>query len=106
MFKKSFVILMSLLMMGFIANAQQQETGQNLDYNVISTAVPFMIIAPDARSAGMGDLGVSTSACPRDTRPGSASISGKTSSTSSPANWQKSSSSTATPTTPRPSAPR
>ena len=61
MFKKSFVILMSLLMMGFIANAQQQETGQNLDYNVISTAVPFMIIAPDARSAGMGDLGVSTS---------------------------------------------
>ena len=61
MIKRSFVILMSLLMMGFIANAQQQETGQNLDYNVISTAVPFMIIAPDARSAGMGDLGVSTS---------------------------------------------
>ena len=52
---------MSLLMMGFVAKAQQQETGQDLDYNVISTAVPFMIIAPDARSAGMGDLGVSTS---------------------------------------------
>ena len=61
MFKKSFVILMSLLMTGVMAKAQMQETGQNLDYNVISTAVPFMIIAPDARSAGMGDLGVSTS---------------------------------------------
>lgn len=35
--------------------------GQNLDYNVISTAVPFMSIAPDARSSAMGDIGVSTS---------------------------------------------
>ncbi len=35
--------------------------GQNLEYNVISTAVPFMMIAPDARSAAMGDVGVSTS---------------------------------------------
>ena len=43
MFKKSFVVLMSLLMMGFIAKAQinsGEETGQNLEYNVISTAVP------------------------------------------------------------------
>lgn len=61
MIKKSFVILMSLLMAGVIAKAQTQITGKNIDYNVISTAVPFMIIAPDARSAGMGDLGVSTS---------------------------------------------
>ena len=50
-------------MTGVIAKAQsvQGRTGQDTDYNVISTAVPFMIIAPDARSAGMGDLGVSTS---------------------------------------------
>ena len=48
-------------MTGVIAKAQMQETGQDLEYNVISTAVPFMIIAPDARSAGMGDIGVSTS---------------------------------------------
>lgn len=61
MIKKSFLVLISLLLMGVIAKAQMQETGQNLDYNVISTAVPFMIIAPDARSAGMGDIGVSTS---------------------------------------------
>ena len=64
MFKKSIVILMSLLMMGFVVKAQinpGEETGQDLEYNVISTAVPFMIIAPDARSGSMGDLGVSTS---------------------------------------------
>ena len=55
---------MSLLMMGFVVKAQinpGEETGQDLEYNVISTAVPFMIIAPDARSGSMGDLGVSTS---------------------------------------------
>ena len=61
MVKKSLVVLMALLMTGVIGKAQMQETGQNLDYNVISTAVPFMLIAPDARSAGMGDIGVSTS---------------------------------------------
>ena len=31
------------------------------DYNVISTAAPFMMIAPDARASAMGDVGVSTS---------------------------------------------
>ncbi len=54
MIKKSFLVLMALLMTGVVAKAQ------NDDYNVISTAVPSMIIAPDARSAGMGDLGVSS----------------------------------------------
>lgn len=29
--------------------------------SVITTGVPFMLIAPDARSAGMGDIGVATS---------------------------------------------
>ena len=62
MMRKSFLILMSLLMAGMVAKAQQGVvTGQGLDYNVIRTAVPFLIIAPDARSAGMGDIGVSTS---------------------------------------------
>ena len=31
------------------------------NYNVITTAVPFLIISPDSRSGGMGDVGVSTS---------------------------------------------
>ena len=65
MTKKSFLVLTCLMLLGLGAKAQgsdvQGHTGQNLDYNVISTAVPFMIIAPDARSAGMGDVGVSTS---------------------------------------------
>ena len=63
MVKKSLFVLIGLLMAGFMANAQsvQGRTGQDMDYNVISTAVPFMIIAPEARSAGMGDAGVSTS---------------------------------------------
>ena len=29
---------------------------------VITTGVPFLLISPDARSAGMGELGVATSA--------------------------------------------
>lgn len=62
MIKKSFVILLGLLMAGVIAKGQQGVvTGQGLEYNVIPTAVPFMMIAPDARSAGMGDIGVATS---------------------------------------------
>jgi hypothetical protein len=31
------------------------------DTRVITTGVPFMLIAPDARAAGMGDMGVATS---------------------------------------------
>ena len=30
---------------------------------VITTGVPFLLISPDARSAGMGELGVATSRC-------------------------------------------
>ena len=29
---------------------------------VITTGVPFLLITPDARAAGMGDIGVATSA--------------------------------------------
>ena len=36
--------------------------GQNDDYRVITTAVPFLSITPDARAAGMGDAGVATQA--------------------------------------------
>ena len=35
--------------------------GQDLS-RVITTGVPFLLIAPDARAAGMGDLGVATPA--------------------------------------------
>jgi hypothetical protein len=35
--------------------------GQEKSYNPINTAVPFLMIAPDSRAAGMGDAGVATS---------------------------------------------
>ena len=40
----------------------EQSTGQNLsdEYNVITTAVPFMTITPDSRGGGMGDVGIGT----------------------------------------------
>ncbi|MGB6268481.1 MAG: hypothetical protein WBF67_05665, partial [Olleya sp.] len=31
------------------------------DSRVITTGIPFALIAPDARSAGLGDMGVATS---------------------------------------------
>lgn len=59
-----FTLLFLMLFAAFGLKAQSgvdKVLGQNLEYNVISTAVPFMIIAPDARSSAMGDVGVSTS---------------------------------------------
>ena len=62
---KIFTLLFVLLFATNGIKAQDvsidQIVGQNLEYNVISTAVPFMMIAPDARSSAMGDVGVSTS---------------------------------------------
>ncbi len=64
---KIFTLLFVMLLASVNINAQNDNVhidgiyGQNLDYNVISTAVPFMMIAPDARSSAMGDVGVSTS---------------------------------------------
>jgi hypothetical protein len=50
---KKTILLLILLFVAIIAKAQQ---------NVITTAVPFLLVAADARSAGMGDQGVATSA--------------------------------------------
>ena len=36
--------------------------GQDADRRVITTAVPFMLISPDARGSAMGDVGAATSA--------------------------------------------
>ena len=61
---KIFTLLCLMLFASYGVKAQSgvdKVLGQDLDYNVISTAVPFMMIAPDARSSAMGDVGVSTS---------------------------------------------
>ena len=51
---KKFTILFLLVSIQFI-NAQQQ------DSRVITTGVPFLLVAADARAAGMADQGVATS---------------------------------------------
>ncbi len=45
----------------FLANGQQVEIIPYEDSRVITTGVPFLLIASDARGAGMGDMGVATS---------------------------------------------
>ncbi len=49
----------------YFISAQAQNTIElrpnSVDSRVITTGVPFMLIAPDARAAGMGDMGVATS---------------------------------------------
>jgi len=63
--KQSFSLLMSaailLIIMPGRSKAQDQSNllGQ---LNTITTAVPFLIISPDARAGGMGDAGVASSA--------------------------------------------
>jgi hypothetical protein len=56
--------LLLLLAFAFIIKAGAQETivFPNQDRRVITTGVPFVLIAPDARAAAMGDMGVATSA--------------------------------------------
>ncbi len=57
--KKLFIpILLGLV--AFKSMAQEDNTG--IENRVITTGVPFMLIAADPRAAGMGDIGVVTSA--------------------------------------------
>jgi len=82
--KIKFLTLTALLFAGFIAKSQSVnfQSGDNtfhkiatavsstqsniykpgVDFSVITTAVPFLLIGPDARAGGMGDGGVATSA--------------------------------------------
>ncbi len=42
-------------------NTSKNGTDFDLQLNTITTAVPFLLIAPDSRATGMGDIGVATS---------------------------------------------
>ncbi len=44
-----------------INNTDGNLIGQNVTYNPIQTAVPFLTIAPDSRAGAMGDIGLATS---------------------------------------------
>jgi len=50
-----------LFVPGLVTVGQTLSTGQEVRYNPISTAVPFLTITPDSRHGAMGDVGVATS---------------------------------------------
>lgn len=59
-----YLTILSAALFLFSSNASAQVVAkENLlgQRNVITTAVPFLTITPDARAAGMGDVGVATS---------------------------------------------
>src|SRR5215213_8291326 len=51
---KLAALLVLCNLMTLVARSQQK-------INVVTTAVPFLRISPDARAGGMGDLGIATS---------------------------------------------
>ena len=46
----------------YLAPPSTTVSGQDAERNVITTAMPFLLISPDSRSAGMGDVGAALSA--------------------------------------------
>lgn len=61
--KKLFTIVGSLLLGGSLLAqlTDKDDKLSNLQMNTITTAVPFLMIAPDSRAAGMGDAGLGLS---------------------------------------------
>lgn len=49
------------IVIGITGNLQAQEGNGNNSINITTTAVPFLRISPDARSGGMGDVGIALS---------------------------------------------
>jgi hypothetical protein len=60
---KLVLIVVGVLLLTNIVNAQNPKgvTGSDTTFRVITTAVPFLTISPDARHAALGDAGVATS---------------------------------------------
>jgi hypothetical protein len=60
--KRGFIIYLFILTSSFILNGQTyyDEVAGQEGSRVITTAVPFLIIGPDARSGGMGEVGVAS----------------------------------------------
>ena len=64
--KIRILVLSGLLLFGLIAKSQNFKSTQGfnkegVDFNTITTSVPFLLIGPDARAGGMGDGGIATS---------------------------------------------
>ena len=58
----AILILLQTLFFYIPCSSQILSNGQQLEYNPVLTAVPFLTITPDARHSAMGDAGVATSA--------------------------------------------
>jgi len=58
--KRLFLRLTAFFLFFSFANVLKAQTTKN-PINVVTTAVPFLRISPDARAGGMGELGIATS---------------------------------------------
>ena len=56
------IVLYLLVCFSFVFNANAQTDIDTSEIGGITTAAPFLLIIPDARSGAMGDIGVATSA--------------------------------------------
>ncbi len=56
---RTSLLVMMVVVLGFPTLAQQSYLGKRL--NTVTSAVPFLMIAPDARAGSMGDVGVASS---------------------------------------------
>ena len=54
------IVLLTVILWQTV-QSQSLPTGQEIKYNPITTAVPFLTITPDSRHGAMGDAGVATS---------------------------------------------
>ncbi len=54
-------IIFSILVVTFCSTIKAQEKKSILQLNTITTAVPFLLIAPDSRHGALGDAGVASS---------------------------------------------
>lgn len=59
---RKYILALITLLIFNVSNAQETTIIPDFDSRVITTGVPFLLIASDARAAGMGDMGVATSA--------------------------------------------
>ncbi len=65
MTNKSIILTLIILLSITFAHSQDSFDFENPSapyYNAMTTAVPFLMISPDSRGAGMGDIGVASSA--------------------------------------------
>ena len=49
------------MMLGGISSVATAQSASTININAVTSAVPFLRISPDARSGGMGDVGIATS---------------------------------------------